>query len=201
MPGEGLEGGAGCGDHPDSRGEGPNCRYRRRMGEGAVDPDPCIQKFGDSGKGHAIKLGITLASHPAMLQFDADLQFVPEDIPRVIRPVLEGEADLAIGSRFMDGADKSGYRSNFFRDKGNTFLNRFISCLTGQAVTDVTTGLKAWNRKAIWDIDFKDNRFIYEMEIVVRGGIEGVSYRSGSGYVFQSPGRSFRSWYRIEGIL
>ncbi|MDP8215684.1 MAG: glycosyltransferase family 2 protein [Candidatus Euphemobacter frigidus] len=136
-------------------------------------PIRVFKNYGDSGKGHAIKLGITLASHPAMLQFDADLQFVPEDIPRVIRPVLEGEADLAIGSRFMDGADKSGYRSNFFRDKGNTFLNRFISCLTGQAVTDVTTGLKAWNRKAIWDIDFKDNRFIYEMEIVVRGALKG----------------------------
>ncbi len=137
------------------------------------DPVRVYENYGDSGKGHAIKVGITLASHPVMLQFDADLQFAPEDIPRVAGPVLAGEADLVIGSRFMAGADRSGYRSSFFRDRGNAFLNKFISFLARREVSDVTTGMKVWSRELIRDVGFKDNRFIYEMEIVVRAALKG----------------------------
>ena len=145
----------------------------RQWREERSDPIRIYDNYGDSGKAHAIKVGITLASYPVMLQFDADLQFAPEDIPRMIEPIMEGQADLVIGSRFMEGVDKSGYKSSFFRDKGNTLLNRYISFLAGQSITDVTTGMKSWNKKAIWDIYYKDNRFVYEMEIVVRGALKG----------------------------
>jgi glycosyltransferase involved in cell wall biosynthesis len=145
----------------------------RQWREDRSDPIRIYDNYGDSGKAHAIKVGITLASYPVMLQFDADLQFAPEDIPRMIEPIMEGQADLVIGSRFMEGVDKSGYKSSFFRDKGNTLLNRYISFLAGQSITDVTTGMKSWNKKAIWDIYYKDNRFVYEMEIVVRGALKG----------------------------
>lgn len=145
----------------------------RAWGEEKGDPIRIYNNYGDSGKGHAIKVGITLASHPVMVQFDADLQFAPEDIPLLAGPVLAGEADLSIGSRFLPESDRSGYRSSFFRDRGNAFLNQFISLIARRKVSDVTTGMKAWNREMIWDIDFKDNRFIYEMEIVVRSALKG----------------------------
>ncbi len=154
-------------------GRDGTARAAREWAEQRGDPVRVLENYGDSGKGHAIKVGITLASHPAMLQFDADLQFAPEDIPRVVGPVLAGESDLVIGSRFLPEADRSGYRSSFFRDRGNAFLNRFISLVSRREVSDVTTGMKAWNRKLIRDVDFKDNRFIYEMEIVVRAALKG----------------------------
>ncbi len=154
-------------------GRDGTARAAREWAEQRGDPVRVLENYGDSGKGHAIKVGITLASHPAMLQFDADLQFAPEDIPRVVGPVLAGESDLVIGSRFLPEADRSGYRSSFFRDRGNAFLNRFISLVARREVSDVTTGMKAWNRKLIRDVDFKDNRFIYEMEIVVRAALKG----------------------------
>ena len=136
-------------------------------------PIRVIKNFGDCGKGHAIKLGISLARYPVMLQFDADLQFAPEDIPRVVEPLMKSEADLVIGSRFMASVDKSGYQSSFFRDIGNTFLNRYISLLAGQKISDVTTGMKAWLKRSIWSVQFKDNRFVYEMEIVLRSARKG----------------------------
>ncbi len=154
-------------------GRDGTARAARDWGKERGDPIRVLENYGDSGKGHAIKVGITLASHPVMLQFDADLQFAPEDIPRVAGPVLAGESDLVIGSRFLPEADRSGYRSSFFRDRGNAFLNRFISLVSRREVSDVTTGMKAWNRELIRDVDFKDNRFIYEMEIVVRAALKG----------------------------
>ncbi len=126
------------------------------------------RNFGDVGKGHAVKLGITLAAHPRILQFDADLQFAPGDIPAMVAPLEAGSADLVIGSRFMPGTDKSAYQASFFRDLGNNLLNRWISLLAGQKITDVTTGMKAWRVEAIWAAPFRDNRYVYEMEIVVR---------------------------------
>lgn len=145
----------------------------RKWGEERSDPIRVFCNYGDSGKAHAIKVGITLASYPVMLQFDADLQFAPEDIPRMVEPIMENKADLVVGSRFMKGVDKTGYQPSFFRDKGNALLNRYISVLAGQSISDVTTGMKSWSKKAIWDIDFKDNRFVYEMEIVIRGALKG----------------------------
>lgn len=154
-------------------GRDGTARAAREWGKEHGDPIRVFENYGDSGKGHAIKVGITLASHPVMVQFDADLQFAPEDIPRVVGPVLAGSAELAIGSRFLKEADRSGYRSSFFRDAGNVFLNRLVSLVARRKVSDVTTGMKAWSRDLIWDISFKDNRFIYEMEIVVRAALKG----------------------------
>lgn len=145
----------------------------REWGRAHTVPIRVYDNYGDSGKGHAIKLGITLASHDVMAQFDADMQFAPEDIPAIMQPILDDTADLVIGSRFMEGADRSAYRSIILRDWGNAILNRLISILAGQVVTDVTTGMKAWNKRTIWDVRFRDNRFVYEMEIVLRAARKG----------------------------
>jgi glycosyltransferase involved in cell wall biosynthesis len=133
-----------------------------------------LENYGDSGKGHAIKVGISLASHPLQIQFDADLQFAPEDIPAMLAPLREGRADLVVGSRFLKGADRTGYTFSFFRDVGNKILNRFISGMAGTGISDVTTGMKAWTREAIWKIRFQDNRFVYEMEVVMRAARAGL---------------------------
>jgi len=145
----------------------------RRWARDRGYPILALNNFGDSGKGHAIKLGITLAKGEIMIQFDADMQFSPEDIPRVAAPLLAGEADLVIGSRFLPAADRGGYRSSFFRDKGNLLVNRIVSLSAGRKVTDVTTGLKGWTKELIWDTPFRDNRFVYEMEIVLRAALKG----------------------------
>jgi len=133
-----------------------------------------IRNENDRGKGSAIKAGIERASFDAMCQFDADLQFEPEDMARVMAPILEGRADVVIGSRFMKGADRSGYRSSLLRVLGNRAVNAWVSLLCGQSITDVTTGYKAWTRAAIQKIGFQEDGFIYEVEIPVRACVEGL---------------------------
>ncbi|MCX7846593.1 MAG: glycosyltransferase family 2 protein [bacterium] len=126
-----------------------------------------IKNENDQGKGHAIQVGIGRARYDVMGQFDADLQFAPEDLPALFLPILNGEADLVIGSRFMAGSDTSGYRFSFFRTVGNWIVNGWVSLMSGRRITDVTTGSKAWTRAAIEKIAFKDVKFVYEIEIVM----------------------------------
>ena len=72
--------------------------------------------------------------------------------------VEEGRADVVIGSRFMKGADTSGYRFSFFRVMGNRVVNAWVSLLCGQSITDVTTGYKAWTKAAMQTIRFRLDR-------------------------------------------
>ena len=132
------------------------------------------KNYGDTGKGHAIKFGITVTDRPWLLQFDADLQFDPADLPRVLAPIVAGEADIVIGSRFLPDSVTEEYEFSFLRVVGNRIVNRWLSWLAGTPVSDVTTGYKAWTREAIERVNFKDNRFVYEMEILLRGVRRGL---------------------------
>ena len=92
----------------------------------------------------------------------------------LMAPMLEGRADIVLGSRFMTGADISDYRFSFFRVMGNRAVSAWTSLLCGQWVTDVTTGYKAWTKAAIQKIDFQDDGFVYEVEIPMRACMEGL---------------------------
>jgi glycosyltransferase involved in cell wall biosynthesis len=132
-----------------------------------------FKHYGDSGKGHAIKTGITVAQHDLMVQFDADLQFMPEETPKLLEPILQGRADVVFGARFMKESNVENYRFSLFRVVGNRIVNGYFTLLTGQPMYDVTTGFKAWTRKAIEDINFRDNRFLYEGEIAIKCCLRG----------------------------
>ena len=133
-----------------------------------------IRNENDRGKGHPIKTGVAQARGRVMAQFDADLQFFAEDLPALVKPVLRGECDLCLGSRFLPLSNADAYQPAFFRDAGNRVLALVVSLLIGRRVTDVTSGVKAWTREAIQAIDFQDDRYSYEAEIVVRAGALGL---------------------------
>jgi glycosyltransferase involved in cell wall biosynthesis len=127
-----------------------------------------IRNENDRGKGHAIKRGIQEAYGSIMAQFDCDLQFLASDLPALLAPLINGTADVVVGSRFLPAANRAAYQPVFFRDVGNRLLSGLVSLLAGQKVTDVTTGMKAWTRTAIETIDFTDERYSYEAEIVLK---------------------------------
>ncbi len=133
-----------------------------------------VRNENDCGKGSAIKAGIKRASRDVICQFDADLQFEPEDMARVVSPIFEKRADVVIGSRFMKSADASTYGFSFFRTLGNRVVNLWVSLLCGQSMTDVTTGYKAWTRAAMQTINFRDNGFVYEVEIPMRACLKNL---------------------------
>src|SRR5262249_20642249 len=81
----------------------------------------------DWGKGHAVQRGVAEASAGVMAQFDADLQFSAEDLPRLLAPIHAGRSDLVLGSRFLRDSDRTDGSAVFLRDAGNRLLSFYVS--------------------------------------------------------------------------
>jgi hypothetical protein len=102
------------------------------------------------GIGGAVQTGFRYAferGYDIAVRVDGDGQHDPSQLPLVLAPVLRGEADIAIGSRFAGGAD--GYRSSRPRRVGIRLLAWVVSRIVGQRVTDTTSGFQALNREGI----------------------------------------------------
>jgi glycosyltransferase involved in cell wall biosynthesis len=102
------------------------------------------------GIGGAVQTGFLYAfehNYDMAVQVDGDGQHDPTYIRALLRPLLAGEADMSIGSRFM--ADNAGFKSSFSRRLGISFFVHLINALTGVKVTDPTSGFRAYNKKMI----------------------------------------------------
>jgi glycosyltransferase involved in cell wall biosynthesis len=100
------------------------------------------------GYGAAIQTGYKYArdkGYDHLVQLDADGQHDPACIPSLLAPVIEGVADIAIGSRFLG----SSYRPPLARRAGMALFRRIVSLVTGLSVTDTTSGFQAFNRDVI----------------------------------------------------
>ena len=103
------------------------------------------------GIGGAVQTGFRYAyenGFDVAVRVDGDGQHDPSQLAAVVEPVLRGETDIAVGSRYL-GARGDGYRSSVTRRFGIRILARVVSLLTRQRITDPTSGFQALNRKAI----------------------------------------------------
>ena len=101
------------------------------------------------GIGGAVQTGFRFALEQGFdlaVRLDGDGQHDPGQLPRLLEPVLAGEADIAVGSRFVG---EPGWRSPLARRIGIRFFAWLVSRIVGQRVTDTTSGFQACNRKAI----------------------------------------------------
>lgn len=101
------------------------------------------------GIGGAVQTGYKYAlnnNYDIAIQIDGDGQHNTEYLSAVIEPILKGDADVVIGSRFIE---KKGFQSSFFRRLGINILNFFIFICTGLKITDCTSGYRAVNRRFI----------------------------------------------------
>lgn len=128
----------------------------------------------DHGKGHAIRVGIRAAEGSVHAQIDADLQFLPEELPALVAPILAGRADVALGSRFMRGSERGDGSTPFFRTLGNHTAGAYASLVSGQRITDPQAGMKAWTREAAARIALVSDNYSYEAEIAVRAVRRGL---------------------------
>ena len=116
----------------------------------------------NKGKGAALKTGIEKSSGDFILIQDADLEYFPEDIPKLIDPILSDKADVVLGSRFL-GKPEGMSRSHLF-------ANKLLSCATrilfNSKITDVMTGYKVFPRKAFEGISIISRSFDIETELV-----------------------------------
>ncbi len=121
----------------------------------------------NQGKGAAFRTGINEATGDYVVQIDADKQLRASEIPKLIEPLKDGY-DMVIGVRYdLFSILNSGFTS-FIKMYGNFFLSFSASIASGRKVVDVMTGLKAFKRTVVLDINPKTNDFGYEAELVIK---------------------------------
>jgi len=134
----------------------------------AIEGDPPIRVFfhkKNQGKGAALKTGFQHVRGEIVIVQDADLEYNPEEYPRLLQPLITDQADVVYGTRFSGAWVRQGSLLSYLANK---LFTQLINAATGLTLTDVWTGYKVFKREVLEGISLKESGFEMELELTLK---------------------------------
>lgn len=140
---------------------------RERLKKIAADKEnvKVIYHNRNKGKGAALRTGFESVTGDIVIIQDADLEYDPNEYPKLLEPISDGRADVVYGSRFIGGPHRVLF---FWHYVGNKLLTLISNALTNLNLTDMETCYKVFRSQILKDINLKSNRFGFEPEFTAK---------------------------------
>jgi glycosyltransferase involved in cell wall biosynthesis len=126
-------------------------------------PDIVLMRKPNGGKGSALRHGIPVLDGDIAVIQDADMEYDPADVPQLIAPIVDGNADVVYGSRLTGGKPQRAYL--FWHLVGNRVLSLITGLLFNTTLTDMETGYKAFRIEVLRSLRLSEDKFGIEPEI------------------------------------